>query len=129
MSADLTLALVDDEPWNQRPERPRRVAPTLTARGRVYSGPSRKPQDAAELTEAWQEWEQTATRGDEKPYRPVRCFDLCEACGEALRALPPGARWVRSKSKAAVLARCLRSLERVGHAEAVEALRALRGRR
>lgn len=51
--------------------------------------------------------------------RPVR------GVRRALLALPIGQRWHRSRKKAAVLARCIRALEAVGHGKAVEALRAL----
>lgn len=148
---DATIVTIDHEPWNQRPA-PVPIAPTVeplhtvyhrvTRRIPIFSAPgvhaafvydacgtSVKPgpcEDCAGIgiTEMWQEWEWKpgTCRFD---YLPTRCFALCEACGGALLALPIGQRWHRSRKKAAVLARCIRALDAVGHGKAVEALRAL----
>lgn len=150
---DPTFAHCDDEPWNQRPDPPQpapaaeplhsvhhcvaRRIPIFSAPGVhaqfVYSvvGYSLKPEpcdDCAGLgmLEAWQEYEWNPSTSELR-YVPRQNVDLCEACGAALRALPLGQRWQRSRKKAAVLARCIRALEAVGHAEAVEALRSLPG--
>ena len=149
--SDPTLATCDDEPWNagspaSPPAPPVPHAPSVyhcvTRRIPIYSSPgvhapfvydvlgvSREAypcDDCADLAvvEAWQEWE-WCPRTSELCYLPRQCFDLCEACGDALRALPIGQRWQRSKKKAAVLARCIRALAAVGYTEAVEALRPL----
>ena len=147
---DTTLAHCDEEPWNQQPSLPP-AKPSTTALHSVYvrvtrgipifsapgvhaafvydvCGTSLAPQTCEDcagvgLTEMWQEWEWADTK--QQRYLVRRCFVLCEACGEALKGLPLGQRWHRSKKKAAVLARCIRALEAVGHHEAVTALRNL----
>lgn len=163
--SDPTLAVCDDEPWNQPGECPAATLPKLPARG-AHKKRRSGPKDVAELSvyervmrripiysapginagyvysvsgvstaqescldcadmailAAWQEYEWCAK---ERRYLPRRCVDLCEACGLALESLPLGEKWQRSRKKAAVLARCIRSLEAVGHTEAAAALRVL----
>lgn len=148
---DPTLATCDAEPWNApmvREAPAPMVVPLISVQERVlrripiFSSPgvhapfvydvvgvSTQPEpceDCAEVatTEGWQEYEWSAAE-KERRYIPRRNHRLCEACGGALRGLPIGQRWQRSKKKAAVLARCIRALAAVGYTEAVEALRPL----
>lgn len=154
--SDLTIARVDDEPWNARPEpitlpavvpilsihdRVRRGIPIFSAPGVhaafVYSpvGDSVRQEPCCDCGDlgfltAWVELRYVGATS-ERQYKPVeRAIDLCEACNRALEALPLGVRWQRSKERMAVVGRCIRALDSVGDTEAADALRAIQeGRR
>lgn len=146
---DATLIDVDNEPWNQGERvKPRGdVVPILSVYERVcrgigiFSAPGKRAEYVYDVVSGASNIERTCEdcaidarvyvwieyqwSQQEDRYLVRRDLDLCDACGESLRGMQIGARWKRSRSKQRVLCQCIKMLDRVGHREAADLLRAL----